>query len=89
MWKAFQIFVLVTFLFSNVYFEWGIEGIAAGVMGAMLAYYLTLVVIALRGWWTGEPTGLAGTPQWRLDAGRRLAERKASRSRDKIARGGS
>lgn len=81
--------VLVTFMFSNVYFEWGIEGIAAPVMGGMLAYYLTIIIIAVRAWWTGQPSGLEGQPQWRRIAGQQLAERKAARLRDKTARGGS
>ena len=46
-WKAFQLSVLVAFLFANVFFEWGIEGIAAPVMGGMLAYYLTGIIGAV------------------------------------------
>lgn len=41
LWRAFQLIVLVGFLFANVYWEWGIEGIAGPVMGAMLAWYLS------------------------------------------------
>lgn len=48
-WRLFQLAIFVGFLFANIYFEWGIEGIAAPVMGGMLAYYLTLIVLALRG----------------------------------------
>jgi hypothetical protein len=48
-WKVFQFAVFTAFLFSNVYFEWGIEGIAAPVMGGMLAYYLTRVILASLG----------------------------------------
>jgi hypothetical protein len=88
-WKIFQLAIVVTFLFSDVYFEWGMGGLAAGVAGGLVAYHLTLVIIAVRGRLTGEPSGLEALPQWRRDAGLRLAARKEARSRDKIARGGS
>ena len=46
-WKVLQAAIFVAFLFSNVYFDWGIEGIAASVMGGMLAYYVTRIILAL------------------------------------------
>jgi hypothetical protein len=40
-WRVFQFSIFAAFLFANIYFEWGIEGIAAPVMGGMLAWYLS------------------------------------------------
>lgn len=40
-WKLFQFSVFTTFLLFNIIFDWGIEGIAAPVMGGMLAWYAT------------------------------------------------
>lgn len=48
-WKALQIAIAVGFVFGDIYFEWHIGGLAAGVMGGMLAYYVTKVILALRG----------------------------------------
>lgn len=47
--RIFQFAVFLGFLFANVYFEWGIEGAAAAVMGGMLAYYSTKIILAFRG----------------------------------------
>jgi hypothetical protein len=46
-WKIFQISVVLIFMFANIFFRWNIPPLAAGVMGGMLAYYLTGVVNAL------------------------------------------
>ena len=46
-WRSFQFCVFMAFLVANIYFEWGIEGIAAPVMAGMLAWYGTGAVIAV------------------------------------------
>jgi hypothetical protein len=46
-WRSFQFSVFIAFMLANIYFEWGIEGIAAPVMGGMLAWYGTCAVIAV------------------------------------------
>ena len=85
-WKAFQLSVLVAFLFANVFFEWGIEGIAAPVMGGMLAYYLTGIIGAvLRR--IAEPAKLACSgverevplPDWRAEKRIELARKSEQR----------
>jgi hypothetical protein len=40
-WKLFQISILLGFMVCNIELQWGISGIAAPVMGGMLAWYLT------------------------------------------------
>ena len=85
-WNLFQLTIIVGFLFADVYFEWGMGGLAAFVSGGLIAYHSTRIVIALRSWVLGVPSDLEAQPQWRIDAGRRLAERKASRSRGKLGR---
>ena len=85
-WKAFQLSVLVAFLFANVFFEWGIEGIAAPVMGGMLAYYLTKVILAIRGELAplqqpadpGEAPG-SRLPDWRAEKRIELARKSEQR----------
>lgn len=41
MWKLIQFSIFAGFLCANIFFEWGIDGLAAGVMGGMLAWYST------------------------------------------------
>lgn len=43
-WQVFQGLIAIGFVFADIYFEWGIGGLAAGVMGGMLAYYSTGIV---------------------------------------------
>ena len=44
MWRLLQFSIFVGFVFANIYFRWGIDGLAAGVMGGMLAWYSTFIV---------------------------------------------
>lgn len=46
-WKVFQVLIFISFLVANIELNWGIEGIAAPVMGGMLAYYSTGVLLGL------------------------------------------
>lgn len=78
-WRVFQATVFAAFVFSNIYFEWEISGLAAGVMGGMLAWYLSVIIARVLwrlelGWLTGleeapsisllyRPTGLPVEPQ--------------------------
>lgn len=48
-WRAYQFAVVLVFLFSNIYFEWELPGIAAFVMGGILAWYSTGALIAISG----------------------------------------
>lgn len=48
-WKIFQTSIVLFFLFGDIYFEWHLGGLAAGFMGGMLAYYLTKIILAVRG----------------------------------------
>jgi len=41
MWKLIQFAIFAGFLCANIFFEWGIEGLPAGVMGGMIAWYST------------------------------------------------
>lgn len=41
MWKLIQFSIFVGFLCANIFFGWDIDGLAAGVMGGMLAWYST------------------------------------------------
>ncbi len=43
-WKAYQGAVVLFFLFANVYWEWGAGGLAAGVMGGMVAWYSSVAI---------------------------------------------
>jgi hypothetical protein len=40
-WHVFQFSVCIAFMCANIFFKWGIEGIASPVMGGMLSWYLT------------------------------------------------
>lgn len=40
-WKFIQFAIFLGFVFANIYLEWGIDGLAAGVMGGMLSWYST------------------------------------------------
>jgi hypothetical protein len=44
----FQAAFVVLCIFANIYFEWNINGLAAGVMASMLAWYLTRIFIYVR-----------------------------------------
>jgi uncharacterized PurR-regulated membrane protein YhhQ (DUF165 family) len=46
-WRLLQLFIFLAFVFANIYFQWKIPGMAAGVAGGMLAYYVTVVVAVL------------------------------------------
>ena len=55
--------IVVAFLFAEIYFEWGTGPLAAGVMGGMLAWYLTFVIERIlwkRGF--GPRFGIEGEP---------------------------
>lgn len=43
-WRVFQVAIFLGFSLANIYFEWGIDGLTAGVMGAMGAWYATRIV---------------------------------------------
>lgn len=45
--KLFQASIFVSFLFANIFFGWGIKGIAAPVMGGMAAWYISGITVAL------------------------------------------
>lgn len=53
-WRVFQFTVFILFQLANIYYEWDIPGLAACVMGGMLAYYLTGVVLAVGEKMTGR-----------------------------------
>lgn len=69
-WQIFQGLVALGFVFANIYFEWEIGGLAAGVMGGMLAYYMTgvvngVIIAAGKRHWIEEPAQSAPPPQAR------------------------
>lgn len=43
-WRAYQIAVVVFFLVADVYFEWGAGGLAAGVIGGMVAWWSSVII---------------------------------------------
>lgn len=85
-WQIFQGMVALGFVFANIYFDWQIGGLAAGVMGGMLAYYMTGVVNGViiaagkRHWIEGAATELP--PQPPRSAYRRSARGELPGSRD-------
>ena len=46
-WRIFQLAVIVSFGFANIYLEWGVDGLAAGVMGGMAAWFATELIAAV------------------------------------------
>lgn len=59
--KAMQFAIFVGFVLCNIYFEWGLDGLTAGVMGGMAAYYVTKVIMAFRG--ELPPLNRSGNPE--------------------------
>ena len=45
-WRAFQIAMIVGFGLANIYFEWGTDGLTAGVLGGLIAWGITRVGVA-------------------------------------------
>lgn len=43
-WRAYQLAVVIFFLFGDIYWEWGMGGLAAGVVGGMLAWYSSVII---------------------------------------------
>lgn len=43
-WRIYQVSVVVFFLFADIYFEWGMGGLAAGVVGGMVAWYSSVII---------------------------------------------
>jgi hypothetical protein len=70
-WQALQTFVWVGFVFANIYFDWQIPGLAAGVMGGMLALYVTRVISVILERFAGRST-TEGLPASANRAARRL-----------------
>lgn len=56
-WRVYQLGVVVFFLFADVHWEWGAGGLAAGVVGGMIA------------WWT---SAIIGRVLWRMGFGPRF-----------------
>lgn len=52
LWRLFQLSIVVAFCFANIYYRWGADGLAAGVMGGMVAWYATFL-ISLALWKSG------------------------------------
>lgn len=46
-WKVFQLAVWAAFFVANIELEWGLSGIAVGVMGGMIAWYSTGIINGL------------------------------------------
>lgn len=69
--RLFQTVIMLGFAFASIYFEWE-GGIAIGVMGGMLAYFATHVIVAIHDKWK------YGTPVWRWNKfdsqGRRIRD---------------
>lgn len=62
-WRIYQIGVTAFFLFANIYWEWEIGGLAAGVMGAMLAWISSQIIARIL--WNmglGPRFGIEGAP---------------------------
>lgn len=55
-WQALQSCVWIGFVFANIYFDWQIPGLAAGVMGGMLALYVTRVISVILERFAGRST---------------------------------
>lgn len=43
-WRLFQLAVFLFFLFGDIYWEWGLGGLAAGVIGGMVAWYSSYAI---------------------------------------------
>lgn len=62
-WRIYQISVVCFFLFADIYWEWGVGGLAAGVMGGMLAWISTQIIARIL--WhmgLGPRFGIEGEP---------------------------
>lgn len=46
-WKIYQLSIFVSFLFANIYFDFGLKGIAAPIIGGMLSWYFTGLATAV------------------------------------------
>jgi hypothetical protein len=46
-WKPFQFLIMSALVISNAIWHWTPNGLAAGVVGAGLAYVVTLVIVKL------------------------------------------
>lgn len=46
-WKLYQLAVLLFFLFGNVYWEWGGQPLAVGVLGGIAAWYSSAILFYL------------------------------------------
>lgn len=44
-WKIFQLTVAGAVACANIYWEWGLQGAAAGILGGIVAYWGTLLII--------------------------------------------
>lgn len=56
-WRVYQTAVVLFFLFADVYWQWGAGGLAAGVLGGMIA------------WWS---SAIIGRILWRMGLGPRF-----------------
>ena len=45
-WKLFQLIVAGAVACANVYWEWGLQGGAVGILGAIVAYWATLAILS-------------------------------------------
>ena len=43
-WKLYQASVFLFFLFADIYFKWSLGGLAAGVIGGMVAWYSSAIL---------------------------------------------
>ena len=68
-WRAFQIAMIVGFGFANIYFEWGTDGLTAGVLGGLIAWGITRVGVAI-----SEARRAARLRRRQLDDGRAEVE---------------
>ena len=47
LWKAFQLTIFLSVVFSNIYFQWGADGYAASFLGLVAAAIATGIVIEI------------------------------------------
>ncbi|MEP7452404.1 hypothetical protein [Phyllobacterium sp. SB3] len=75
--RILQIVIFVSFLVANIYFGWGVKGIAAPVMAGILAYGVTLVLLAIQNRRLPKADRAESIGSgWREDMERRISEKK-------------
>lgn len=62
LWRAFQFAIVMFFVLGDIYWQWGMGGLAAGVVGGMIAWYSSVVI---------------GRILWRMGCGQRFGLEEA------------